>query len=66
MIPDEQLDPTVASLADPLASTEPFAGIEGRRLVSDWLETHGQTHGFGRLLAEQMTPRTLRSEMRTA
>jgi hypothetical protein len=65
VVPDEQLDATVASLADPLPSTGPFADIEGRRLVSDWLETHGQTHGFGRLLAEQMTPRTLRSELGT-
>ena len=63
VVPDEQLDATVESLADALPSTEPFAAIEGRRLVSDWLETHGQTHGFGRLLAEQMTPRTLRSEL---
>jgi hypothetical protein len=63
VIPDEQLDATVASLGDALASTEPFASIEGRRLVSEWLETHGQTHGFGRLLAEQMTPRLLRSEL---
>lgn len=66
VVADEQLDTTVASLADPLPSTEPFAGIEGRRLVSDWLETHGQTHGFGRLLAEQMTPRTLRLELLNA
>ena len=63
VVADDQLDTTVASLADALPSTEPFAGIEGRRLVSDWLETHGQTHGFGRLLAEQLTPRTLRSEL---
>ena len=66
VVTEEQLDATVALLADPLQRTEPFAHIEGRRLVSDWLETHGQTHGFGRLLAEQMTPRTLRSELRTA
>ena len=66
VVPDEQLDATVASLADALPSTTPFADIEGRRLVSDWLERHGQTHGFGRLLAEQMTPRTLRSELATA
>jgi hypothetical protein len=66
VVPDQQLDATVTRLADPLRRTEPFAHIEGRRLISDWLETHGQTHGFGRLMAEQMTPRTLRSELRTA
>jgi hypothetical protein len=66
VVPDEQLDATVASLAAVLPSTEPFAHIEGRRLVSDWLETQGQTHGFVRLLAEQMTPRTLRSELKRA
>lgn len=66
LVPDDQLDATVMSVAAALPSAESFAAIEGRRLVSDWLETHGQTHGFGRLLAEQMTPRTLRAELRTA
>ena len=66
VVTDEQLDETVASLADALSSTTRFAHIEGRRLISDWLETHGQTHGFGRLLAEQMTPRTMRSDLSTA
>jgi hypothetical protein len=63
VVTEERLDATLALLADPLQRTEPFVHIEGRRLVSDWLETHGQTHGFARLLAEQMTPSTLRSEL---
>jgi hypothetical protein len=66
VVPDQQLDQTVAFVADALLSAEAFAGIEGRRLISDWLETRGQTHGFGRLLAEQMTPRTLRQELGSA
>lgn len=63
MLPDEMLAETVSRLADAVLRTEPFAQIEGRRLVSEWLEVHGQTHGYARLLAEQQTPGTLRSEM---
>jgi hypothetical protein len=63
LVPDERLDETIARLTDALWRTAPFIEIEGRRLVSEWLEVQGQTHGFGRLLAEQQTPRTLRSEL---
>jgi hypothetical protein len=63
LLPDEILDETVSRLADAALRTEPFTQIEGRRLVSEWLEVHGQTHGYARLLAEQQTPGTLRSEM---
>lgn len=63
LLPDEILDESVSRLADAVLRTEPFTQIEGRRLVSEWLELHGQTQGYARLLAEQQTPGTLRSEM---
>jgi hypothetical protein len=63
LLPDGIVDETVSRLADAALRTEPFTQIEGRRLVSEWLEVHGQTHGYARLLAEQQTPGTMRSEM---
>lgn len=60
---DELIDSTIARLKDPQLRTQPFAQIEGRRLVAEWLEGHGQTHGFARLLGEQLTPGALRSEL---
>ena len=64
LVGDDRLDEAISRLADPILGTEPFTHIEGRRLISEWLEVHGQTHGFARLMAEQQTPGTLRSELR--
>jgi hypothetical protein len=66
LVGDDRLDEAISRLADPILGTEPFTHIEGRRLVSEWLEVHGQTHGFARLMAEQQTPGLLRSELRTS
>lgn len=66
LVGDESLDEVIAQLRDPLLRTQPFARIEGRRLVSEWLEVHGQSHGFSRLLGEQQTPAALRSELAPA
>jgi hypothetical protein len=66
LVSDESLDETISNLTDPVLSTQPFTHIEGRRLVSEWLEVHGQSQGFGRLLAEQQTPQALRSELQPA
>jgi hypothetical protein len=66
LVSDESLDEVVAQLQDPLLRTAPFAQVEGRRLVTEWLEVHGQSHGFSRLLAEQATPGALRSELSPA
>jgi hypothetical protein len=65
LIGDDRLDPTVSDLTDVTRRTEPFMHVEGLRLVSDWLELQGQTHGFNRLLAEQLTPMTLRSDLQS-
>ena len=66
LIGDDRLAETMSRLADPVRRAEPFARIEGRRVVTEWLEEHGQTAGFARLLAEQLTPGGLRSELRPA
>jgi hypothetical protein len=66
LVSEESLDETISNLTDAVLSTQPFTHIEGRRLVSEWLEVHGQTHGFGRLLAEQQTPHGLRAELKPA
>lgn len=63
LVSDDRLDGTLTRLTDVASRTEPFAHIEGRRLVSEWLELHGQTHGYSRLLSEQLTPGALRSEL---
>lgn len=63
LVGDDRLDGTLARLTDPTRRTDPFAQLEGRRLVSEWLELHGQTHGYARLLSEQLTPALLRSEL---
>lgn len=63
LVSDDLLDDTISQLTDPVLRTQPFTQIQGPRLVSEWLEVHGQTHGFSRLLAEQQTPHGLRSEL---
>jgi len=66
LLADAQLEATFSLISDPIWGRYFFTYIEGRLLVGEWLEAHGQTHGFGRLLAEQQTPGALRSELRTA
>jgi hypothetical protein len=65
LLADAQLEATFSLISDPTWGRYFFTYIEGRRLVGEWLEAHGQTHGFGRLLAEQLTPGGMRSELRT-
>lgn len=63
LISDDRLDRSTACLIDPVWSTHAFTAIDGRRLISEWLEVQGQTRGFGRLLSEQLTPGQLRAEL---
>jgi hypothetical protein len=63
LVGEERLDATIGHLTDDARRTEPFLHIEGRRLISEWLELRGQTHGYARLLAEQLTPGSLRSDL---
>jgi hypothetical protein len=63
LIDGARLDAAAAGIRDPLQAGYAFAYPEGRRLVGEWLEVQGQTHGFGRLLAEQLTPALLRADL---
>jgi hypothetical protein len=63
LVGDDRLEATISVLTDPVWRTYPFTSIEGRRLVSEWLEVQGQTHGFNRLLGEQLTPAQLRADL---
>jgi hypothetical protein len=63
LVPDANLDAAMRWLGDPVRRTEPFTHVEGQRLVAEWLELHGQTHGLARLLTEQQAPGPLRSEL---
>jgi len=63
LLDDDTLATTISLLNHPARRTQPFTVIEGRRLVSEWLELQGQTHGFGRLLSEQLSPTQLRADL---
>ena len=60
LLADAQLEATFSLVSDPTWGRYFFTYIEGRRLVGEWLVREGQTHGFGRLMAEQLTPGQLR------
>jgi len=63
LVSDDALDTTMSLLAHHAWRTHPFTVVEGRRLVTEWLELHGQTHGFSRLLSEQLSPGQLRADV---
>ena len=60
LLADPQLEATFSLISDPTWGRYFFTYIEGRRLVGEWLVHQGQTHGYARLLAEQLTPGQLR------
>ena len=60
LLTDAQLEATFSLISDPTWGRYFFTYIEGRRLVGEWLVRQGQTQGYGRLLAEQLTPSQLR------
>ena len=60
LLADAQLEATFSLISDPTWGRYFFTYIEGRRLVGEWLVREGQTKGYGRLLAEQLTPGQLR------
>lgn len=60
LLADAQLEATFSLISDPTWARYFFTYIEGRRLVGEWLVREGQTHGYGRLLAEQLTPSQVR------
>jgi len=66
LLADAQLEATFSLISDPTWGRYFFTYIEGRRLVGEWLVREGQTHGYGRLLAEQLTPSQLRAAIGAA
>ncbi len=60
---DERIDRAMAIVSDPLRGSFELTYMVGARLIGEWLEQQGQTHGFARLLAEQLTPDLLRAEI---
>jgi hypothetical protein len=60
LLANAQLEATFSLVTDPTSARYFFTYIEGRRLVGEWLEREGQAQGFGRLMAEQLTPSQLR------
>ena len=57
----DRLEATMQQIGDPTWRSYPFTWIEGRRLIGEWLVREGQTQGYARLLAEQLTPGQIRS-----
>ena len=60
---DVRLEKEMLRLATVRGSTRAFRRLAGPRVMAEWLEVQGQTHGLGRLLAEQLTPGQLRAEI---
>ena len=60
--PTATIDHAMRALQDPFGRTYEFTYSEGVRIVRAWLEVQGQTAGFARLLAEQLTPSRLVAE----
>ena len=63
LYPDERTERTMKMIADPRHASFELTYMAGARLIGEWLEVQGQTHGFARLLAEQLTPDLLRREI---
>jgi hypothetical protein len=63
LMSEQRIDHELRALRDPLWATIPFAYRLGPTLIREWLEVQGQTHGYGRLLSEELSPRQLRAEI---
>ena len=59
MRPPDRIDHAMRVLHDPVNRTYSFTYSEGARLIRPWLEIEGQTLGFQRLLAEEVSPAVL-------
>jgi hypothetical protein len=63
LYPDERVERTMTIIGDPWDAGFELTYTAGARLIADWLAVQGQTRGFARLLAEQLTPDLLRAEI---
>lgn len=62
----ERLAHLMRVLHHSVGSTYEFTYVGGARLIRPWLELQGQTAGFARLLAEQLSPAVLRADLAAA
>ena len=60
---DERIERTMRIISDPWEGGFELTYVAGARLIREWLAVQGQTSGFARLLAEQLTPDLLRAEL---
>lgn len=63
LLGDRELKTAMRQLATLRGSTGAFTSLAEPRVVAEWLEMQGPTHGLTRLLSEQLTPRRLRAEI---
>lgn len=63
LMDEHELERQTGHLATLRGSTRAFRHLAGPRVIAEWLEVQGQTHGLGRLLSEQLTPGQLRAEI---
>jgi hypothetical protein len=64
--PPDRVDHAICVLRDPVNRTYSFTYSEGVRLIRPWLEIEGQTLGFQRLLAEELSPAVLLRDLAAA
>jgi hypothetical protein len=64
--PPDRVDHAIRVLRDPVNRTYSFTYSEGARLIRPWLEIEGQTLGFQRLLAEELSPAILLQDLSAA
>ena len=62
LLGNERLDEEMGRLATPRGGARAFRSLVGPRVVAEWLEVQGQTHGLARLLSEQLSPGQMRAE----
>jgi hypothetical protein len=62
----DRVDHAIRVLRDPVNRTYSFTYSEGVRLIRPWLEIEGQTLGFQRLLAEELSPAVLLRDLAAA
>lgn len=63
LVDDRELDAEMEQLGTQRGSARAFRSLAGPRVVAEWLEMQGQTHGLARLLSEQLSPGQLRAEI---
>ena len=59
---ESRIDHDLRALREPLSAAYQFS-YTASRTIGSWLEGHGQTAGFARLLREQLSPGQLRAEL---